>query len=92
MEFIWHDEKAITNLKKHGINFDEAKSVFLDECARLKHDPDNSADEDRYLLLGLSSMLKLLVVVHVEIENDVIRIISARKATKPETTLYRRFK
>jgi uncharacterized protein len=92
MEFIWHDEKALKNLKKHGINFDEAKTVFLDEYARLKHDPDNSDEEDRYLLLGLSTALKLLVVVHVEIENDVIRIISARKATRPETTLYRRFK
>ena len=92
MEFIWHDEKSITNVKKHGVSFDEAKSVFYDEFARLEHDPDHSKDEDRFVLLGVSSLLRLLVVIHVEIEQDVIRIISARKATKKEGQQYRRFK
>ena len=92
MEFIWHDEKSKTNLAKHGVSFNEAKSVFFDEFARLEHDPDHSKHEDRFVLLGVSSLLKLLVVIHVEIEEDVIRIISARKATKKEGQQYRRFK
>ena len=89
MEFIWHDQKAKSNVTKHGVKFEEAKSVFSDEYARLKHDPNNSIEEDRYLLLGLSSLLNLLVVVHVEINDDVIRIISARKANKNESNYYR---
>ncbi len=92
MEFIWHDKKARSNLTKHGVSFEEAKTVFLDEFARLKHDQDNSSIEDRFILLGLSTSLKLLVVVHVEIENEVIRIISARKATRNEKAAYRNFK
>lgn len=92
MEFVWHDKKAKSNLAKHGISFEEAKSVFLDEFARLKHDPDHSYDEDRFMLLGLSSLMKLLVVIHVEVHDDVIRIISARKATRKEGAIYRRLK
>ena len=92
MEFEWHDKKSKSNLAKHGISFEEAKSVFLDEFARLKHDPDHSHDEDRFMLLGLSSLMKLLVVIHVEIEDDVIRIISARKGTRKEAAIYRSFK
>ena len=92
MEFIWDNKKAKSNVTKHGVSFEDAKSVFLDDYARLKHDPDHSIDEDRYLLLGMSSLLKVLVVVHTEIENDIIRLISARKATRRETKQYRRFK
>ncbi|MBR9702414.1 BrnT family toxin [Candidatus Woesearchaeota archaeon] len=62
MEFMWHDEKSKTNLTKHGVSFDEAKSVFFDEFARLEHDPDHSKHEDRFVLLGISSLLKLLVL------------------------------
>ncbi len=92
MKFIWNNKKAKSNLTKHGVSFEDAKSVFLDDYARLKHDPDHSIDEDRYLLLGMSSLLKVLVVVHTEIENDTIRLISARKATRREAKQYRRFK
>ena len=92
MEFVWNNRKATLNLTKHGVSFEDAKSVFLDDYARLKHDPDHSIDEDRYLLLGMSSLLKVLVVVHTEIENDTIRLISARKATRREARQYRRFK
>ena len=92
MTFIWDNRKAKSNLTKHGISFDEAKTVFLDDFARLRHDPDHSIDEDRYILLGLSAFVKVLVVVHTEVENDNIRIISARKATQKEKTQYRRFK
>lgn len=92
MDFVWNDEKSKTNLTKHGVSFDEAKSVFFDEFARLEYDPDHSKNEDRFVLLGVSSLLKLLVVIHVEIEEDIIRIISARKATRKEGLQYRRFK
>ena len=92
MKFVWDTRKAKTNLTKHGVSFEDAKSVFLDDYARLKHDPDHSIYEERYLLLGMSSLLKVLVVVHTEIENDTIRLISARKATRREAKQYRSFK
>ena len=92
MEFQWDDKKSESNKFKHGISFEEAKSVFLDEYARLKHDPDHSIDENRYLLMGLSSSLKILVVVHSIIEDEIIRLISARKATRRESKQYRRFR
>ena len=92
MEFRWDDKKSKSNVTKHSISFEEAKSVFLDEYARLKHDPDHSLDENRYLLLGMSSSLKILVVVHTVIEDDIIRLISARKATRRESKQYRRFR
>ncbi len=92
MEFHWDDKKSKSNKAKHGISFEEAKSVFLDEYARLRHDPDHSMDENRYLLLGISSSLRILVVVHTVIEDDIIRLISARKATRRESKQYRRFR
>ena len=92
MNFSWDNKKAKSNLAKHGVSFEDAKSVFLDDYARLKHDPDHSIHEDRYLLLGISSLLKVLVVVHTIIENETIRIISARKATHKEAKQYRSFK
>lgn len=82
----------MSNIEKHGISFEEAQTVFSDDFARLIFDSKNSNNEDRYILLGLSETMRLLTVVHVEVVDDLIRIISARKATKTETTQYRRFK
>ena len=81
--------KNITNQRKHSVSFEEAKTVFYDENARLIHDPDHSESEDRFILLGLSSNLRILIVVHAYKEsNEIIRIISARKATKIEIQYY----
>lgn len=89
LQFEWDENKAAINFKKHGVSFDEAKSAFYDEYAKLINDPDHSEGEDRFILLGLSSALKLLVVCHCYRNDDgVIRIISARKATAKETTFY----
>ena len=86
---MWDERKAATNLRKHGVSFNEAKSVFLDEQAKLIDDPDHSEDEDRFVLLGLSSALRLLVVCHCYRGDDgTIRIISARKATAKEAAYY----
>lgn len=90
LHFEWDDEKATANVRKHGISFEEAKSVFRDERAKLINDPDHSEGEDRFVLLGLSETLRLLVVCHCyRDENHVIRIISARKATTEESKSYR---
>ncbi len=87
--FSWDRQKDLSNRVKHGISSDEASSVFLDEQARLIADPDHSANEDRFVLLGLSYAMRLLIVVHVYLDNDeIIRIISARKATKSESQNY----
>lgn len=89
LHFEWDPAKAAANLKKHGIDFAEARSVFADEQAKIIPDPDHSEDEDRFILLGLSLHLRLLVVCHCYREqNNSIRIISARKATKPESRQY----
>ena len=88
IRFVWDPRKAESNRRKHGISFDEAQSVFYDEFAQLIHDPDH-LEEERFILLGMSNALRLLVVCHCYQENDaVIRIISARKATKKESKLY----
>lgn len=93
MEFIWDKEKASANIKKHNVSFEEAETVFEDAQALRIFDPDHSDTEDRFLLLGLSAMLKMLVVCHCYRENnETIRIISARKATKNETRAYGRRK
>ena len=87
--FEWDPRKAAANLRKHSVSFENAQSVFSDERARLIDDPDHSADEDRFLLLGLCSSLRLLVVAHCYREaGGVIRIISARKATHEEQRFY----
>jgi len=87
--FEWDKAKESFNRRKHGISFEEAQTVFIDEHALLIHDPDHSEDEDRFILLGLSMRLRLLVVCHSYRKSDeVIRIISARKATKDETRQY----
>ena len=84
----WDSRKAASNEKKHGISFEEAQSVFFDEQALLLEDPQPRHEEERFILLGLSASLRLLVVVHALRERDVIRIISARKATRKETREY----
>ena len=87
--FDWDNAKNLTNKKKHGISFEEAQTVFVDEHALLIHDPDHSSDEDRFILLGLSARLRLLVVCQSYRKSDeVIRIISARKATREEQKQY----
>ncbi len=89
LHFEWDDRKAVANAKKHGVSFEEARSVFVDERAKLIDDPDHSEDEDRFVLLGLSSTLRLLLVCHCyRSEGNVIRIISARKASINEARSY----
>jgi uncharacterized DUF497 family protein len=91
LSFTWNAAKARANEQKHGVSFLEAQSVFLDENARLLDDPAHSTDEARFVLLGLSSRLHVLVVVHAYREAaGVIRIISARRATPRERTQYER--
>ena len=90
LKFEWDTRKATANLKKHGISFDEAKSAFFDEQAKLIDDPDHSEEEDRFILLGLSHSLRIVVVCHCyRGDDDVIRIISARKATTRELKEYK---
>ena len=92
IQFVWDEQKHQVNQKKHGISFEEAQSVFLDEYARLLVDPDHSETEERYLILGMSTKIRLLVVSHCYRENDhVIRLISARSATHFEQQQYQRF-
>jgi len=92
ISFVWDETKAESNLNKHKISFQEAQTVFLDPNARMIFDPEHSSNEDRFILLGISSGLRLLVVCHCYIENDmVIRIISARKANKNEQKQYGSF-
>lgn len=86
--FEWDEAKNTFNQKKHGISFDEAKTVFTDQFARLISDPDHSEDEDRFILLGTSIHSKLLVVCHCIRTNESIRIISARKADRRERNIY----
>jgi len=91
--FSWDTRKNLTNQEKHFVSFEEAKTVFYDEFARLIHDPEHSEDEDRFILLGFSNQIRMLVVCHCyrEVEG-VIRIISARKATKSEQNMYEGFR
>lgn len=92
LAFDWDDLKARVNEQKHGVSFEEAQTVFYDENARLRYDAEHSLNEERYILIGISSSLRLVVVCHVYREEDgIIRIISARKATKQEVQQYRRF-
>ena len=89
ISFDWDKEKNIANQKKHGISFEEAQSVFVDENALMIYDPDHSGNEDRFILLGLSASIRLLVVCHCyRKDDDIIRIISARKATHMEQKRY----
>ena len=89
MHFLWDQNKNHVNIKKHNISFEEAKTVFFDDNARLIPDPEHSISEERFIILGITNKLRLLVVVHSYKENDdTIRIISARKATKSESKYY----
>ena len=89
LRFEWDERKAGDNAKKRGVSFEEARSVFFDERARLIDDPEHSADEDRFILLGFSSTLRLLIVCHCyRSAGNVIRILSARKATARESKSY----
>ena len=91
LSFAWDPAKNRSNRKKHGVSFEEAQTVFVDEDALLLEDPDHSFDEERFLLLGVSSVLRLLVVCHCvrsDDDPDVIRIISARKANRSERDQY----
>jgi len=91
MKFEWDENKNITNITKHGISFEEASTVFYDEDAILFDDPDHSYDEDRFLVIGITSSIKLCTVSHCYRDNDeTIRIISARKASKKEIEFYKR--
>ncbi len=87
MRFAWDTKKAASNLAKHGVSFLEAVSVFGDELANSIADPDHSIGEARFLTLGTSSSGRLLAVAHTE-EEDIVRIISARLATKRERSNY----
>ena len=88
IRFEWDPRKARSNERKHGVSFEEARSVFFDEQALLLEDPQPLHEEERFILLGVSASIRLLVVVHALRERDVIRIISARKATRLETREY----
>jgi uncharacterized protein len=89
IKFEWDAAKATANKNKHGISFDEAETVFYDEHALLIADPEHSINEERYLLLGLSWKPNLILVCHCyRTKEEVVRIISARKATKNECKEY----
>jgi uncharacterized DUF497 family protein len=89
LRFEWDERKAAANLRKHGVAFEEARTVFLDERALLIPDPEHSADEDRFVLLGLSVRLRTLVVCHCYRRDDeVVRVISARRANRVERRQY----
>lgn len=87
MEFEWDENKATTNLSKHGVPFDEAKTVFDDPLYVDFYDPDHSYDEHRYIIVGQSQKGRLLIVSYTEREN-VIRLISAREVTQKERETY----
>ena len=90
LRFDWDQRKNLSNQAKHGVSFEEARTAFYDEYARVLADPDHSEEEDRFILLGLSIALRLLIVCHCYRESDeVIRIISARKATRREQNEYK---
>jgi uncharacterized DUF497 family protein len=87
--FAWDRRKARSSTAKHGVSFEEAQTVFLDEHARLIDDPDHSEEEERFVLLGYSFQARCLIVSHCYREPDsVIRLISARRATKQEEEVY----
>lgn len=89
IRFEWDENKNAINKGKHGVSFEEATSVFYDEDALVISDPEHSAEEERFIILGMSSRANLLIVCHCYREADaVIRIISARKATKNEEKAY----
>ncbi len=92
IEFEWDSKKNLANQKKHKVSFEEARTIFTDQFARIIADPEHSEDEDRFILLGTSIHSRLLVVCHCVREGEKIRIISARKADKQERNLYEEFR
>jgi uncharacterized protein len=89
IKFEWSAAKSRANLRKHGVSFEEAQSVFYDDFARQFFDDDHSEGEDRFIMLGMSNQSRILIVCHCERSNgDIIRIISARKATRKERSYY----
>jgi len=89
MKIVWDEKKNQKNIKEHKVSFQEAETVFYDPNAKIIHDPDHSIDEDRFIILGISKLMKLLVVCHCYRESDEeIRLFSARKATKKEKREY----
>jgi len=93
IQFAWDRRKALSNLAKHGVSFEEAQTVFLDDNARLIDDPDHSDREERFVLLGYSARARCLIVNHCYREPDsVIRLIPARRATAPEEEVYWRLR
>jgi len=89
LQFEWGSRKDRSNIRKHGVSFEEARTVFYDECAVLFADPDHSEDEDRFLLLGLSLRARALIVCHALRQSETaVRIISARKADRAEEQEY----
>ncbi len=88
LRFTWDVAKDAANQRKHGVTFEEAKTVFADDFARLIIDPDHSQGEDRFILMGMSTESNLLTVCHCERGLNTIRIISARMADKSERTQY----
>jgi len=89
VRFEWDERKNRENKRKHGVSFEEAQAVFFDENAIRYFDPDHSEDEDRFIMLGMSFKLRVLVVCHCyRVADSVIRIISARKADKREAQTY----
>ena len=92
LRYEWDESKNRTNRRKHRVGFEEARTAFLDENARLVEDPEHSNDEDRFILVGLSIRLRLLVVCHCYRESErVVRILSARKADPSERRDYARW-
>jgi uncharacterized DUF497 family protein len=87
LDFVWDREKAATNLRKHGVDFEEAASAFDDPLSITIFDPDHSQGEERFLLVGESRAGRLLVVAHMERGNE-IRLINARAATRRERQAY----
>lgn len=88
MQFEWDSEKAETNLKKHGVSFAEAETIFGDLSAKMFYDNEHSADENREFVIGYSKMGRILIVYFTERENKIIRIITARKPTRLERKDY----
>ena len=88
LRFEWDPNKNEVNKKKHGLSFETAKEVFYDEFAILFDDPDHSIDEDRFLIIGSIKTEQICIVSHCYRDDDLIRIISARKATKAEKQVY----
>lgn len=85
LKFEWNPKKNTSNIKKHKVSFEEAKTVFLDDSAAIAYDPDNSLNEERFIIIGFSLFARLILVCFCERNNgNTIRIISARKLTKKE--------